>query len=39
MHYDHKICSHFSYGFVISDCNLTENVPKTIYAAKIVGYR
>ena len=28
-----------SYAFVFSDCNSTENIPKTIYTAKIVGYR
>ena len=37
--YDHTICSLFSYAFVFSHCNSTENVPKTIYKAKIVGYR
>ena len=37
MQYDHIICSLFSFAF--SDCNSTENVPKTIYTAKIVGYR
>ena len=32
MQYDHAICSLFSYAFVFSDCNSTENVPKTIYS-------
>ena len=39
MQYDHTICSVFSYAFVVSDCDSTENVPKTKYTAKIVGYR
>ena len=39
MQNDHTICSLFSCAFVFSDCNSTENVPKTIYTAKIVGYR
>ena len=39
MQYDHTICSFFSNAFVFSDCNSTENAPKTIYTAKIVGYR
>ena len=39
MQHDHTICSLFSYGFVFSGCNSTENVPNTIYSAKIVGYR
>ena len=39
MQYDQTIGSLFSYVFVSSDCNSTENVPKTIYKAKIVGYR
>ena len=34
-----SLSSLFSYAFVFSDCNSTENVPKTIYTAKIVGYR
>ena len=34
-----SMSSFFSYAFVFSDCNSTENVPKTIYTAKIVGYR
>ena len=38
MQYDHTTCSLFSYAFLFSDCNSTENVPKTIYAAKIVVY-
>ena len=38
MQYDHTIYSLFSFAFVFSDCNSTENVPKTIYTAKIVGY-
>ena len=29
----------FSYAFVFLVCNSTENVLKTIYTAKIVGYR
>ena len=39
MRYDHTICSLFSNAFVFSDCNSIENVPKTIYTAKIVGNR
>ena len=39
MQYDHTVCGLFSYAFVFSDCNSTENFPKTIYTAKIVGYR
>ena len=34
-----SLSSLFSFVFVFSDCSSTENVPKTIYAAKIVGYR
>ena len=34
-----NLSSLFSYAFVLSDCNSTENVPKTIYTAKIVGFR
>ena len=29
----------FLYAFVFSDCNSAEDVPKTIYTAKIEGYR
>ena len=39
MQYDHTIYSLFSYAFVFSDCDSTENFPKAIYKAKIVGYR
>ena len=39
MQYDYTICSLFSYAFVFSGCNSTENFPKTIYTAKIVEYR
>ena len=34
-----SLSSLFPYAFVFSDCNSTENVPKTIPTAKIVGYR
>ena len=39
MQYDNTFCSLASYAFVFSDCNWTENVPTTIYTAKIVGCR
>ena len=34
-----SLSSFFLHAFVFSDSNSTENVPKTIYTAKIVGYR
>ena len=34
-----SLSSLFLYAFIFSDCNSTENIPKTIYTAKIVGYR
>ena len=39
MQYGNIICSLLSYAFVFSDCNSTENVPKRIDTAKIVGCR
>ena len=39
MQHDHAICSQFSNACVFLDCSSTENVPKTVYIPKIVGYR
>ena len=39
MQYGNTIYSLLLYAFVSSDFNSTENVPKRIYTAKIVGCR